>query len=251
MKKLLLVTGAAIALGTVGVSSAAVSAAPSKNVGTLPGFYVGVGAGYGGMYTKLNSDDIRTGTTYGGHSEKTRGFAARGSLGYLWALPQIQNFQLGAELGYNYYPKNKHSIGKAPVYSWNYKGWNADLLAVGKYNFSDTGFNIIGKAGAAYIRQRTTIVDTSPIGVEVSPAADSYTKKAVKPEAAIGVGYDINQNFGINLVYSHIFGSRPKNPTTVIAGSSLANAKDYTKIASVDTILLNATYHFGSVDGLV
>ncbi|MGD9153355.1 MAG: outer membrane beta-barrel protein [Gammaproteobacteria bacterium] len=252
MKKLLLVTGAAIALGTVGVSSAAVSAAPSNNTGiTLPGFYVGVGAGYGGMYTKLSSADKRMGTIYGGHSEKTRGFAARGSLGYLWALPQVQNFQLGAELGYNYYPKNKYSIGTAPRYSWNYKGWNADLLAVGKYNFNNTGFNIIGKAGAAYIRQKTTIVDTSPMGVEVSPAAGSYTKKAVKPEAAIGVGYDINQNIGINLIYSHIFGSKPKNPTTVIAGSPLANAKDYTKIASVDTILLNVTYHFGNLDGLV
>ena len=57
MKKLLLVTGATLSLGVAGISSAAATmAAPS--VGTLPGAYIGVGAGWGGMETpKLNTAD--------------------------------------------------------------------------------------------------------------------------------------------------------------------------------------------------
>ncbi|MGD9109043.1 MAG: hypothetical protein PVI75_07785 [Gammaproteobacteria bacterium] len=246
MKKLLLVTGAALALGTAGASSAAALTAPSGNIGTLPGFYLGVGAGYGGMSTpKLNAADKAP--SPGNSSEKFRGFAARGFLGYLWALPQIQNFKLGAELGYNYYPKNKYTIGPAGTQdSWNYKGWNVDLLAVGKYNFGDTGFNIIGKVGPAYVKQKTTFNGgnfwtwTAPVG-----STFTRTKSKVKAEAAIGLGYDINQNIDINLVYSYIFGNKPENI------SNPATLDGFTKVASVYTLLFNVAYHFGNVGGLV
>lgn len=258
MKKLSLIIGAAMALGAVSVTYAATfenaSAKDNAVVGsTLPGFYLGLGAGYGQMNTpKLNAAEKATGTILGGQSESRRGLTGRGSLGYLWAFPQSQNVQLGAEVGYNYYPKSEYSLGNssAAKFAWDYKSWSADLLAVAKYNFKETGFNIIGKVGPAYVKQRTTVTVTgTPLPGMIVPMTGSRSKNAVKPEAAIGVGYDINQNIGIDLVYSHIFGSKPANLN--VNATNTTSVNDFTKIASLDTVLLNVTYHFGSVGGLV
>ena len=242
MKKLLLATGAAMALGIASTGYAAALAAPGS-VGTLPGFYLGVGAGVGGINTpKLNDRDKALGL--GNYSEDIRGFVARGFLGYFWAIPQVQNLQLGAELGYNHYPDNKYSIGTGTTKtSWKYDGWNVDLLAVGKYNFSDSGFNVIGKVGPAYVKQKTTVSGATVFGNPVlTPSSTSNSK--VRAEAAIGLGYDINQNFDVNLVYAYIFGNKPANV------SSNPTRNDFTKVAPVYTLLLNATYHIGNVGGL-
>ncbi|MGD9153356.1 MAG: outer membrane beta-barrel protein [Gammaproteobacteria bacterium] len=243
MKKLLLITGAALALGAAGASSAAALAVPSGNTGTLPGFYVGVGAGYGGMNTpKLNDTDKAL--SAGNNSEHFRGFAARGFLGYLWALPQVQNFKLGAELGYNYYPKNKYTVGPAGTRdAWNYKGWNVDLLAVGKYNFGDTGFNVIGKIGPTYVRQKLSVTENNIAGGVNNTTGASKSK--VKAEGAIGLGYDINRNIDVNVIYAHVFGTTPGHATDA------NNASTMNKVASVDTVLVNIAYHFGNVGGLV
>jgi outer membrane immunogenic protein len=240
MKKLLLITGATVALGVVGVSSAA-ALAPAGSAGTLPGAYVGVGAGWGGMNTpKLNQADKNLVGARGTHSQDLRGFAARVYGGYLWALPQVQNLQLGAELGYNYYPKNKYSLSTVNgTDSWNYKGYNIDLLGVAKYNFGTSGFNALGKIGPAYVHQKSTFTR----GLMVIPANLGGSKNQVKLEGALGVGYDINQNVDVNVIYAHVFGSKPGHVSDV--GITRAGMN---KVASVDTVLLTVAYHFGDLN---
>lgn len=251
MKKLLLVAGAALALGTAGTSFAAALAAPSGNTGVLPGFYVGLGAGIGGMDTpKLDQNDLAFLGAYETSYKLRNGVAARGYLGYLWAIPQTQYLKLGAELGYNYYPKNKYTakyIG-LPDESWDYKGWNVDLLAVGKYNFGDTGFNVIGKAGPAYVSQDLNLNADQP-GVGYS-SIHTGSKHKVRAEVAAGVGYDFNKNIDVNLVFSHVFGNKPAKPADLVGLTNAEMKNRLTKVAPVDTLLLTAAYHFGNIDGL-
>lgn len=244
MKKIALVTGAALALGVAGVSSAAALATPGSNTGTIPGAYIGVGAGIGGMDTpKLSAAQKALGGN--NYSEELRGFAARVYGGYLWAMPQVQNLQLGAELGYNYYPKNKYSLGPNKVNKWDYSGYNIDLLGVAKYNFGTSGFNALVKAGPTYVRQKFS--GRFGTAAAYPGTVISKSKGQVKAEVAAGVGYDINQNVDINLIYAHVFGSKPTENFT--AGATQKNVAE--KVASVNTLLLNIAYHFGNLGGIV
>lgn len=244
MKKLLLITGATVALGVAGASyAAALGPCPAPACGTLPGVYVGVGLGWGGMDTpKLNEADKALGTT--GWSYKLRkGASARGYLGYMWAIQQVQNLQLGAELGYIYYPKNKYSLSTANgTDSWEYKGYTIDLLGVGKYNFGDSGFNALLKAGGAWVNQKLTV--SNPAGIVANNLGDS--KSGVKFELAGGLGYDINQNVDVNVIYAHIFGSKPGH-----VSDSNVSKDNMNKIATVSTIMATIAYHFGNLGGIV
>jgi len=240
MKKLFLLTGTALALGVVANSSYAAAAPCLSTAGTLPGFYVGVGAGYGGMDTpKFNDAD----KTFGGatmHDSSLRGYAIRGYLGYLWAIPQVQNLQLGAELGGNYYQKNKYDLIAIRGHDkWKYEGFNVDLLGIAKYNFGDTGFNALVKAGSAYVSQKMSVHETN-LGA-VSPTW-AGSKGQFKAEAAAGLGYDINQNVDVNVIYAHIFGNKPGHVSDANVSQATMN-----KVASVDTLLLTFAYHFGGL----
>jgi len=247
MKKLLLITGAAFALGVASTGYAAALAAPCPTVGTLPGAYVGVGAGIGGINTpKLNAADKALATTSWSENKKY-GFAARVYGGYLWAMPQVQNLQLGVELGYNYYnPKNEYNLTAVRVGtdSWNYKGYNIDLLGVAKYNFGDTGFNALVKAGPAYVHQKLKVTRNGNMINANLVGGDSANK--VKAELAGGLGYDINQNVDVNVIYAHVFGSKPGHVSDANVSKSSMN-----KVASVDTLMATIAYHFGSLGGIV
>jgi len=255
VRGILLITGITLAFG-IASSSYAVALttpkgnAPKSNIGALPGLYVGVGAGVGGMDTpKLNDWRRSVSTSY---TEKRRdGIAARAFLGYLWACSQAPNLKFGVETGYDYYSKNKYSlIGPAGQNnaSWNYKGYNIDLLAVTKYNFGKTGFNAVLKGGAAYNHQVFSGQASSTRAITAGSLL--YIKdtahKVVKPKVAIGLGYDVNQNIDIGLMYSHMFSTKPAKNFAGITSSRVTN-----RGAAVDMILLTAAYHFGSLGKVV
>ncbi len=248
MKKLFLISGAALALGFAGASSAAALCPPGATAGTLPGFYAGVGAGVGGMDTpKVTQADLDAySITDGAISDKLRsGVAFRGYLGYLWAIQQVQNLQLGAELGYNYYPKNKYTITDNSISAtdkWEYKGYNIDLLGVAKYNFGGTGFNALLKAGPAFVRQKLTFTPT-PTGVVANGLGESKGK--VKAELAGGLGYDINKNIDVNVIVAHIFGNKP---ASIGSNSGAPTKASLNKVASVTTYMATIAYHFGDLN---
>ena len=194
MKKTLL-------LGLV-VSSLALSAHAA------PGFYIGAGAGVGGMDTKKDN-------AFGGGYKLRSGVAYRASLGYLTGEGNV-NF--GAELGYTGYPDNTYNGNGFKV---TYSGHTVDLLGVAKYNFSetDTGFFLVGKAGAAVISQKTS---AKGFGTTYSKS-----KTAVKPELAVGAGYNMNKNVALDVTLAHVFGTQT-NPNANSESSA-------TNIAAVNT----------------
>lgn len=212
MKKIILM--AAIAAGLINVANAA------------PGAYVQVQGGVGGMDTTDYSDGS------GPYNEVSirSGAAYRLAGGYLWGQDQLN---YGVEAGYSSYPDNEYTVN---VYGYSltetYKGHYIDLLGVAKYNFSsnsESGLYVIGKVGAALVSQKFEVSDNYGYA--------SYTddKQEVKPEAALGIGYDFNKNVSLDLTFNHVFADQA-DPN--------GSESDATQIASVSTLLVGLTYHF-------
>jgi outer membrane immunogenic protein len=176
------------------------------------GVYVNAGAGIGGMDTKKE-----------GSYKLRSGVAGRAAIGYLMGE---SNFNYGAELGYTGYPNNTYTEGGGKL---TYSGHYVDLLGVGKYNFSQTqtGFFVVGKAGIAVVSQQTKVTGVFDF---------NKTKSAVKPELAVGGGYNVNKNVAVDVTLAHVFGSQA-NPY----GDSESAA---TKVSSVNTLMAGITYNF-------
>jgi Outer membrane protein beta-barrel domain len=193
--------------------------AMSAHAGT--GFYAGVGAGIGGMDTQ---DFSSNNSPYNSISLRS-GVSGRLALGYLTGAGHLN---YGLELGATGYPKNTYKIGN---FSETYTGYIADLLGVAKYNFSSSedGFFVVGKAGAAYVNQKFK----GSIG---GSTVVSSSKSAIKPELAVGVGYNVSKNLAFDVTYNHLFAGKA-DP----AGATLSSA---TKISSVNTLLVGLTYSF-------
>ncbi len=198
MKKttILLTTICALGLTLGAYANGANISTPANN--SLSGAYVGLGAGIGGMETDSPADAIGpAGRIYGG---------------YLWqATPHIL---YGVEGGFNAYHDNDYS---ANIFGygvdWTYSGYSADLLSVIKYHFDD-GFNVFGKAGAAYTYESLEIMGDEQV-----------SNVSYLPEGAVGFGYDFKNNISTNLSYSRIFKMHKSNN-------------------SVDLLMLNVEYHF-------
>ncbi len=224
MKKILIILTTAATLG-FGIAGYAQSV---NNSSSQAGPYVGAGLGIGGMDTPALTSNEKAGTT--SSSENIReGAAGRIYGGYLW---QVSNFLVGGEAGYTKYQDNKYKVNFGPAsIDWTYTGSTIDLLGVAKYVFN-SGFNAFGKAGIAITQQK---VDISATGL----GSQSKSKSAVLPEVAFGVGYDWTQQFSTNITYAHSFGNEPSTPDTA------TDLDDMDTVASVDTLLVNAEYHFG------
>lgn len=195
--------------------------AMSAQAGT--GVYASVGAGIGGMDTTNYSDSgpftgmsLRSGASY------------RAMLGYLFGTSGNLNY--GLELGYTGYPKNTYSYYNA---EGTYTGYMVDVLAVGKYNFdaSESGFFVVGKVGAASVSQKYEITVS---GVDYY----SKTVTALKPELAVGAGYNINKNVSLDLTLSRVFGNQ--------ADPDARTIDEVTQVSSVNTLLAGITYNFSS-----
>jgi outer membrane immunogenic protein len=228
MKKIFLSVGTLAALSCLSCSFAA-SGLINDNV-AKSGAYLGIAGGIGGMDTAKFSSSQKA--QFSSYSEKLRkGVAARVYGGYLWNIQQVENLKLGAELGYNYYPNNEYKYTMSRIANkFTYKGYNVDLLGVAKYNFGETGFNVIGKAGGAYVYQK--------LSETASGISKNTSKHKILPEIALGIGYDITQNFDVNLMYAHIFGDKPSIKLNAVNDSSMQ------RVASVNTLMLGVAYHF-------
>lgn len=180
-----------------------------------PGAYMNGNIGIGGMDTEKTSSD-----TYG--YQLRSGVSYRAALGYLMGEGQLN---YGAELGYTGYPKNKYNSWLADV---TYSGYYADVLGVGKYNLSttDSGFFVLGKAGLAYVSQKT----------RTTGIYSNTTKHAVKPELALGAGYNFNKKVAVDLTFAHVFGGQA-NPASTSTSAA-------TRVSAVNTLMAGITYSF-------
>ncbi len=196
------------------------------------GAYIGGNLGIGGMDTSSMNTSIYTSDSWNVFSDDLHGFSWNIHTGYLFGE---SNFQYGAELGYSQYADNKYRAAKTSTSEWEefkYSGYNIDLLAVGKYNFNN-GFNLFGKAGIARTTQKLKYSDDDGQNSKV-------TKHKVLPKIAMGVGYDLTENWEINAEYSHIFGSKPNAIGSDVDTLSQLN----NKVASVNMLTLGVNYKF-------
>ncbi len=222
MKKLLIASGVILSLAIAAPSFAAINA----------GAYVGLGAGIGGMDTPELPANLK-GPNY---SENIGGGAGRIYAGYLLKLASVPSLMYGVETGYTKYSNNKYYIndGLGNNLHWKYSGYNADLLGVVKYTFVK-GFNAFVKGGAAYTGQKVTM-NGSVKHTNVGTQSKARTK--VLPKVELGAGYDFTEHFGVSTSYSHIFGNKPRQLDKTASMKGLAN------VATVNTLLVNAEYHF-------
>jgi outer membrane immunogenic protein len=162
---------------------------------STPGAYVQGAIGGTAIFTQNDysfSSDV-TPTTLSGQL----------AAGYLWGCDSLN---YGLELGYLYYPSAKINLDVVDANGNNVNvgylkidGTNLDLLGVLKYNF-DNGFNVFAKAGAAYVDQKIKV--KIPVAGIINA---SVTDHKVAPEVALGVGYQFDQNWGINFTVNTVF----------------------------------------------
>lgn len=178
-----------------------------------PGAYMNGSLGIGGMdtdKTSIYNSNLRSGIAY------------RAGLGYLWGEDQ---YHYGLELGYTGYPSNQYTSSLVNI---KYTGYYVDLLGVGKYNFtsSDEGFFVLGKAGLAFVSQRT----------HATGIPYNKTQTALKPEVALGAGYNVNKNVAVDMTFAHVFGGQA-NPAATTDSAA-------TRVSAVNTLMAGITYSF-------
>jgi outer membrane autotransporter protein len=248
MKRLLLIL---ISLPLATLTFAAAPPMPmatpvAAGAGVVAGWYVGLGAGYGGMDTPKISSEMKSGADVTGYSEDIQGFVASAYGGYLWDCPKVQNLKYGLEVGYDYYPDNKyqlrHRILPPPEpdinmpdinMRWRYEGYNVHLLGVLRYNVAQSQWNIFAKAGAAYASQKYTFDDTQ--------TSMHYSKKrnSILPKVVAGVGYDFTPHIGVNVMGEYVFGHKP-----VTFDRVKPTEGGLSRVAPIYKLLLGITYHF-------
>lgn len=219
MNKLAIIAGAALlSASAVGLAGEYTPPAP---MGLGDYAYIGLEGGASQMFLSHSrfSSDIE---------KKNDGWGISGRIfgGYLWKA--AENFYAGLELGFSLYDGIDFKKNTAPVGKIDVTGYNLDLMAVGKYNFTDN-FNAFLKAGVAYVWQKFDFsgdLTLRDIGITESSHADDVNDNVrdgnFRPKATFGLGYDFNNNFGMTLSYSYIFGTdKPKNTDDVISVGSL------------------------------
>lgn len=197
-------------------------------------FYMGVGAGWGGMLTYKASNlpqSIGDGTSYTAKSLHD-GLSYRGNLGYLWA---VGHDNYGLELGYMGYPKNTYDIDNVHP-RLAYKGHSIDALIVLQHNYND-GWFIAGKLGAAYVVQQ--LQNSQSDDYLINNNSIFGTDRKVLPEVALSAGYNITQHIGVDISAHYIFGGSDNQNLT--NASSAANVR---RVASVAAGFIGAYLRF-------
>ncbi len=148
-----------------------------------PGAYVQLGAGGNWVDSDTSSFDSLT------------GFSGQVGAGYLWGDNTIN---YGLEADATFYPSstsNKDILG----YNTEAKidGYNISLLGVLKYTSCSTGFVAFAKLGGAYVNQKATLSNT----IFSASASDSQ----FAPEGALGVGYQFNPNWEVDLTGNYVY----------------------------------------------
>jgi len=185
-------------------------------------------AGTPGAYVQgvMGGNAVFSNNDYSFGNDTATGFSFGAATGYLWGCDAVN---YGVELGGLLYPRTTTSNRAIPGTNINsnfsVNGYNVDLLGVLKYNFP-SGFNVFAKGGVAYVNQKVSL---NALGSSSTTVSLNKTDDTFAPEAAIGVGYQLNQNWDVNLTVN-----------TVFAGEYKADHV----VARNGNVLLGATYHF-------
>jgi hypothetical protein len=120
---------------------------------------------------------------------------------------------MGLEVGYKYLDRSKyHTISNdflSGVFATKFVKVNqqaVDFLLTGKF-FLSPHINLIGKAGAAYVRSKTTENSVVNIVNDFGSLSVAPVIWRIRPEFDLGVGFSFYSNLSLNLIYTHIGGA--------------------------------------------
>lgn len=219
----------------MGLSMAAVAAAVPVHAGSMgpvstgseypSGFVIGGDIGYGYLSTqegylvppKIYVNETILNTKSIGH------FVWGAHAGY--DAPILERFLAGVEVGYKDLGKSHYSTYFHDAVSRGFYEPNIvqnsiqvsqqaiDFLITSRLYLSK-GLNVFGKAGAAYVRSKSTdqyslTFDTTP--VDPRDVAGQYSERSViwriRPELDVGVGYSFSKNLDLHVMYTYINGT--------------------------------------------
>lgn len=233
------------------IAGAAILGCSSAVFAEVPGFYAGVQLGYGQQYisnpnlqSAVSSGLLATSST--SNSDTKGGLAGGADIGWQF------NDYFGLELGYLYFPNSEFSSSATGVDSFINSTVNSanvtskeqaiDLMLKGSIPFGAC-FGGYVKAGAAYVQNKLDFSATSSTatssGVVTNTISGNDTNNKVKPIAAAGFTYDINENVVVDLSYTYLFGSSSSNSSFSNFGSNSSN------VPRAGLVALGITYYFG------
>lgn len=157
---------------------AALAFAPALALAT-PGAYVQLQAG--GNLTDANSSF---------NNSSFSGFAGGANIGYLWG---DSSYNYGLEITGLFYPDSTTSNNGVNL---KINGYNTGILGVLKYTDCTSGFSLFGKVGAVYVSQKVS---------GTGAANFSTTNNQVAPEGDLGVGYQFNPNWELDLTGNYVW----------------------------------------------
>lgn len=158
------------------------------------GLYMGA---QGGMSNVRNRTlDVMTNTTppIVSASPSNTGFGGRFFLGGNY------NENVAMEFGFTHYAPSTYSPEPSALCG-NPQIKQSSLDVLGKGIIPVSNFDVYGKLGVAYIRQTAS---GSLSSTEIGPCGSNSSNSAVRPAAALGVSYDLNQNWVADLSYNAI-----------------------------------------------
>ncbi|MBA2650703.1 MAG: outer membrane beta-barrel protein [Tatlockia sp.] len=214
MKKTLL-------LGLTGVASLISAASYAGTMGPIETFHRGgwiIGGDIGYGYLSTQEEDILAPVplTFPALTEVQDQHHKIGDLvggGYVGRDFEVSNsLLLGLELGYKYLGQSKYKGHTIDNLSFNFIRTDiqvyqhaVDALLTAKY-YVWQGLNLYAKAGAAYVRSKTTQASNFNIGSIAGGLFTEDTIWRIKPEFDLGFGYTFGNNLGVNFTYTHIGG---------------------------------------------
>lgn len=165
--------------------------------------------------------DAGSNTWYGGN-EHSRGFVGGAGVGYLWGNETVNG---GLELDALFYPDSSSA-------HYTYDGRNISLLGVFKYKpFDRVGLVGFIKVGVAFVQQTFTYTNVVQ-AYSPYPVSGKKQLNATAPEVDLGIGYQFNQHWEVDLTSNSLFLSQGDN------------TGDGNIAAQNTNTLLSLVYHF-------
>lgn len=183
----------------------------------LPGFYMGLMLGP----TNNSGNDVQVQTlstppTTVTATPQSQQFGTRLYMGYK-STPYF-----GAEGGLTYYSGIGYDAGNANTCSNpNIRIRDFEVLLRGSYPIKDSGFEVFAKAGPALVYMTKSGCMNPDFTQECGKS--TYTTQ-VKPSAAVGLSYNMNQNWVVDASWNRLFAPSP--------------------VSTMDWYALGISYHF-------
>ncbi len=233
------------------LTSAAILGCSSAAFAESPGFYAGVQLGYGEQY--ISNPNLQSAVSSGLVAiSSTTNSDTKGGLGGGADIGWQFNDWFGLELGYLYFPNSEFSSSATGVDAFINSTVNSadvtskeqliDLMLKASIPFGAC-FGGYVKAGPAYVQNKLNFSATSSTatagGIVTNSISGDDTNNKIKPIAAAGFTYDINDNVTVDLSYTYLFGSSSSNSSFANFGSNSSN------IPRAGLVALGITYYFG------